>query len=88
MSTNKLPQVDMILAHMATHGGITVQDATLKLGCQRLAARIKDLRDWGWDIKTETVGCLGGLATTRYTPANSGVRARMRTEAKDMGALA
>lgn len=42
-----------ILEYMKGHGSITQQDAYMKLGCTRLAARIKDLRGEGYQIMTE-----------------------------------
>ena len=43
-----------ILRWMQNKGSITSQDA-LTFGCMRLAARIKDLRDGGTDIITDTM---------------------------------
>lgn len=43
-----------ILRWMQNKGSITPQDA-LTFGCMRLAARIKDLRDDGADIITNTM---------------------------------
>ena len=43
-----------ILGWMQNKGSITPQDA-LTFGCMRLAARIKDLRDGGADIITDTM---------------------------------
>lgn len=43
-----------VLGWMKEHGSITPQDA-LTFGCMRLAARIKDLRDGGADIITDTM---------------------------------
>lgn len=43
-----------ILRWMQNKGSITPQDA-LTFGCMRLAARIKDLRDGGTDIITDTM---------------------------------
>lgn len=43
-----------ILRWMQSKGSITPQDA-LTFGCMRLAARIKDLRDGGADIITDTM---------------------------------
>lgn len=43
-----------VLGLMKEHGSITPQDA-LTFGCMRLAARIKDLRDGGADIITDTM---------------------------------
>ena len=41
-----------IIQYMKTHKGITSQDAFRELGITRLSARIKDLRDMGYDIRT------------------------------------
>lgn len=41
-----------ILAYMRQHRGITSQDAFKYLGITRLSARIKELRDMGYDIRT------------------------------------
>lgn len=41
-----------IIEYMKKHGGITSQDAFRELGITRLSARIKDLRDMGYDIRT------------------------------------
>lgn len=43
-----------VLGWMKEHGSITPQDA-LTFGCMRLAARIKDLKDGGADIITDTM---------------------------------
>lgn len=43
-----------VLGWMKEHGSITPQDA-LTFGCMRLAARIKDLRNGGADIITDTM---------------------------------
>jgi hypothetical protein len=43
-----------VLRWMKKRGSITPQDA-LTFGCMRLAARIKDLRDGGTDIITDTM---------------------------------
>lgn len=41
-----------IIKYMKTHGGITSRDAFTDLGITRLSARIKDLRDIGYEIST------------------------------------
>jgi len=41
-----------IIKYMRNHGGITSQDAFKDLGITRLSARIKELRDMGYDIST------------------------------------
>lgn len=41
-----------IINYMKLHGGITSMDAFRDLGITRLSARIKELRDIGYDIST------------------------------------
>ena len=41
-----------ILKHFEEHGSITSMEAFQNYGITRLAARIKDLRDMGYDIVT------------------------------------
>lgn len=41
-----------IIEYMKKHKGITSQDAFKDLGITRLSARIKELRDMGYDIST------------------------------------
>lgn len=41
-----------IIEYMKKHGGITSNDAFKYLGITRLSARIKELRDLGYDIST------------------------------------
>lgn len=49
MSQNK-----QILRYLQTHKrGITPIDALQKFGCFRLSARISDLREKGYDIRTD-----------------------------------
>ena len=49
-----MTQNDMILRHLKTHKrGITQADAVERFGCYRLSGRIHDLRELGYDIKTE-----------------------------------
>lgn len=57
--TQHKPQTNMknaqkkkILKHLERGWGITPITALQKYGCFRLAARIKDLRDEGYNIKT------------------------------------
>lgn len=45
-----MKQKDMILSYMRKHRCITPKEAEQKFGCMRLAARIKDLRDDGYNI--------------------------------------
>lgn len=49
MSQNK-----MILKYLQTHKrGLTPIDALNKFGCMRLGARISDLRELGYNIRTD-----------------------------------
>lgn len=41
----------MILLYLKEHGSITALDAIREFGCMRLAARISDLRESGYDIE-------------------------------------
>lgn len=50
--TSKRSQCDMILLYLKEHGSITALDAIREFGCMRLAARISDLRERGYDIET------------------------------------
>lgn len=51
----KKTQCMKILQHMKEHGSITGLEAINLYGCQRLAARISDLRKEGVAIKSERV---------------------------------
>lgn len=53
-----------IINYMKLHGGITSMDAFKDLGITRLSARIKDLRDIGYDIVTIMID-----GTNRYGEA-------------------
>ena len=48
-------QRDMILRFMEDYGSINPAQAIEEFGCYRLGARIWDLRDAGYSIKTEMV---------------------------------
>lgn len=50
-----------IISYMKKHRGITSQDAFKDLGITRLSARIKELRDSGYNISTIMVD-----GTNRY----------------------
>lgn len=45
-------QCTQIVEYIKKHGSITQDDATEDIGCKRLAARVKDLRRKGFNIKT------------------------------------
>lgn len=45
-------QCTQIVEYIKQHGSITQDDATVEIGCKRLAARVKDLRRKGFQIIT------------------------------------
>lgn len=45
-------QCDKILKYLMAHKGITQAQAVEKFGCYRLSARIFDLKEQGYDIRT------------------------------------
>ena len=47
-----MSQCEHILWYMRVQGGITAKTAMKKYGCYRLAARISDLRQRGYNIET------------------------------------
>lgn len=49
---SRLSHKKLILRHLRTHGNITPMMALNRFGCNRLAARIYDLRKDGHNIKT------------------------------------
>jgi len=51
----KPTQTQRILRHLETGRKITPIQAMNKYGCMRLAARISDLRNEGWDIRTKLI---------------------------------
>lgn len=48
------PMCTRVLNHMERYGAITTNDAMTWYGCNRLAARIWDLKRQGYRIKKET----------------------------------
>ena len=48
-----MTQCERILQYMQDFGSISPMEAMQDLGCQRLAARIADLREQGINIKSE-----------------------------------
>lgn len=55
MKKELFSQEKMILIHLESGSGITAKDAFWQYGCLRLAARIFDLREKGYNIHTEMV---------------------------------
>lgn len=48
-----MTQNERILNHLKQHGSITQMEATTEYGCQRLAARIGELRRAGYQISSK-----------------------------------
>ena len=48
-----MTQSDMILRYMREYGAITAWEAVREFGCFRLGARIYDLKQAGYPIRTE-----------------------------------
>ena len=48
---------ELVLMHMKKYGSITPDEAAEEYGIKRLSARICELRDMGYPIKTEMISC-------------------------------
>ena len=48
---------DLILMHMKKYGSITQEDADEEYGIKRLSAKINELRNMGYPIKTDIISC-------------------------------
>lgn len=48
---------DLILMHMKKYGSITHDEAEDEYGIKRLSARINELRNMGYLIKTNMIAC-------------------------------
>lgn len=55
MTKNRLSQSELILHHLKSGFSLTQMESLVLFQCFRLGARIYDLRQAGWDIKTENV---------------------------------
>ena len=51
-SQERISQCKTIIEHLNAYGSITQKEAVADYGIYRLSARIFDLRDLGYDIKT------------------------------------
>lgn len=60
-----MSQCSDILAHLK-RGPITAIEALNSYGCFRLAARIKDLRDQGYDIESRDLDLPNGKTVAEY----------------------
>lgn len=67
MSKQKTPtQTDLIRQHLESGKYITGLDALNLYGCFRLAARIGELKDEGFNIKSQFVKTPGGATISQY----------------------
>ena len=48
---------ELILMHMKKYGTITQDEADEEYGIKRLSARINELRNMGYTIKTDMISC-------------------------------
>ena len=51
-----MSQNEQILAYLKSGKAITSMDALKMYGCFRLASRVNDLRNEGWEIRTSMIG--------------------------------
>jgi hypothetical protein len=65
--SHTISQKALILVHLRYGKGLQPLEALNKYGCNRLAARIRDLRRMGWDIKTTIITTPHGKRVARYT---------------------
>ena len=72
MNENKMSsesQNAKILAWLGDGKTLTAMEALREFGCFRLASRIHDLRDRGWNIAKEMVTLHNGKRVARYSMA-------------------
>jgi hypothetical protein len=60
------PQTRTILRHLEKRGSISPMEALMAYGCTRLAARIHELREAGFDISTDLRTDQAGHRYARY----------------------
>lgn len=61
-----MSQCDQILTHMEKYRSITAMDALRLYQCMRLAARIRNLRDIGYNIHTNRRHLSNGKIVAEY----------------------
>jgi len=64
--TSTSSQNSKILKLLMRGGRITPLEALSKFGCLRLSARIKDLKDMGYDVQTELYKMSNGKKVAKY----------------------
>jgi hypothetical protein len=63
----KQTQTKLILRYLKSGRHITPLDALVQFGCQRLAARIADLRKAGLDVHSKMIRTLTGKRVASYS---------------------
>lgn len=66
MVKKKVSQTEKILNYMMKNTYITPMDALRECGCMRLAARIADIKELGYEIKTRMVVETNGTRYAEY----------------------
>jgi hypothetical protein len=67
-------QRDAILAHLQEGRTLTALEALDRFGCNRLAARIGELKAAGWDIRSRMIEIDSGKHVAEYRLASGGRR--------------
>ena len=62
----KVSQHDIIIRHLAKYGSITQLEALAKYSIMRLAARITELKNKGYNISSELIRMSDGAKYSRY----------------------
>lgn len=62
----KTTQNEMILRYLVNNGSITPMDALRECGCMRLASRISELKQLGYDITTKIITEMNGVRYAEY----------------------
>lgn len=73
----KMTQCERILRHLEDYGSIDPMTAIREYGCMRLASRIADLKDMGYEIVAERT-----KGTNRYGEQTSYCTYRLKKEDK------
>lgn len=69
MKDNRNSQKHYILVHLQKYGTINPMTALRRYGCMRLGARISDLREEGYNIRTERTEGISSVTGNRVSYA-------------------
>ena len=70
------PQTKMVLRHLREHGSITSREALRAYGCDRLAARVWEVRQAGYRVEKTMEAQQDGAHFARYFLARKRRRAK------------